>query len=126
LLIDGRGEAADGSAAEGQRGLLIDELVATLAAGAARLREPVAAFVAVLDAERVRWACAGHPGGRLVAAGEAVALAGGARLGDGAIARGEAAFGPDGVLVIGSRGDVLVVEVRRRAGSAILPPQGGS
>ena len=55
----------------GARGLALDELPSNLRAsaeGVVRGGEPVAAFLAILDAEarKVEWACAGHPGGHLM------------------------------------------------------------
>ncbi|MEO8554613.1 MAG: hypothetical protein ABI678_31770, partial [Kofleriaceae bacterium] len=42
------------------------ELAATLRASAVVIDEPVAAFVAILAATTIEWACLGHPGGLLV------------------------------------------------------------
>jgi hypothetical protein len=106
---------------------VLDELLAILQASAERVLrggEPIAAFVAVLDAEArtIAWASAGHPGAVVVdraadpidraAAGAAapgarlVALGGGgARLGAaGAILRGEVGLGAQSVVVIASSG----------------------
>ncbi|HEU4732818.1 MAG TPA: SpoIIE family protein phosphatase [Kofleriaceae bacterium] len=102
------------AATTGERPTL-DALVATLGAGAEgvlRGGEPVAAFLAILDAEArtIAWSCAGHPGAVLLGAGPAavpvVLGGGGARLGEpgGAAVRGEAALDPDALLVIASRG----------------------
>jgi len=93
----------------------LDELLASLRAsaeGILRGGAPIAAFVAILDAEAgtVAWGCAGHPGAVLVTPGAAAAAiplgGGGARLGDphGDAVRGVAPLGPDRVLVIGSTG----------------------
>ncbi|HET7500097.1 MAG TPA: SpoIIE family protein phosphatase [Kofleriaceae bacterium] len=93
----------------------LDALVATLGAsaeGALRGGEPVAAFIAILDpdARTIAWSCAGHPGAVVLAAGpgpDPVALGGGgARLGEpaGGALRGEAALGPDALLVVASSG----------------------
>jgi hypothetical protein len=93
----------------------LDALVATLAASAeAVLRggAPIAAFVAILDAEArtIAWASAGHPGAWLVGPGPDPApgaLGGGGRpLGDpaGAVVRGQAALGSDALLVVASSG----------------------
>ncbi|HEX4420793.1 MAG TPA: SpoIIE family protein phosphatase, partial [Kofleriaceae bacterium] len=91
----------------------LDELIALLGASAEAVRrggEPIAAFVAIVDrdARQLAWACAGHPGALVVEpGGGASALGGGgARLGDphGAAQRGTAAFEPDALLVVGSRG----------------------
>jgi hypothetical protein len=94
----------------------LHELAAALRASAEdvlRGGEPIAAFVALLDADAgtIAWGCAGHVGALLVAPGAdaepAVALGGqGARLGEprGEIERGEAALAPDQLLVIASRG----------------------
>jgi hypothetical protein len=107
----------------------LDELVATLAASAAAVRRggaPIAAFVAILDAEarQLAWCCAGHAGGWLVeppvaladgadTPGDMPALAlpialggGGARLGEpgGAVQRGVADLTGEAALVIVSRG----------------------
>lgn len=112
----------------------LDGLLASLRAsseGVVRGGEPVAAFLAIVDpdARTIAWACAGHPGGAIVDAPDpapdrdpdrapdrdpdrapAVLGGGGARLGASlAVAtRGEAALGPDALLVIAStavRGD---------------------
>src|SRR6185436_13313910 len=93
----------------------LDELLATLGASAENVLrggEPIAAFVAILDAgaHAIAWGCAGHPGAVVVAAPtahdpRAVPLGGGGvRLGDapGAALRGEAALPPDGLLVVAS------------------------
>ena len=91
----------------------LDELLAILQAsadGVLRGGAPIAAFVAILDAEAhtITWACAGHPGALVVAPGaEPVMLGGaGAPLGDprAAIARGEATVGADSVVVVASTG----------------------
>ncbi|CAN5176964.1 hypothetical protein BH11MYX1_BH11MYX1_04310 [soil metagenome] len=55
----------------GSRPITLDELVATMRAssdGVIRGGEPVAAFLAILDAKKltIEWACAGHPGAFLV------------------------------------------------------------
>lgn len=96
----------------------IAELIAALRASAEGVLgggEPIAAFVAILDAEArtIGWGCAGHAGALLVAPGaggaeaNAVALGGsGARLGEprGEVERGAAALAPDQVLVVASSG----------------------
>jgi hypothetical protein len=91
----------------------IHELVAALRAsaqGVLRGGEPVAAFVAILDAgaRTIAWASAGHPGAlRIGPRGEPVAFGGGgARLGaaSGEIATGAAELDPDQVLVVVSSG----------------------
>lgn len=109
------------------RSISLDDLLACLAAsaeGVMRGGEPVAAFVAIVDAETqtMAWACAGHPGGAIVehVAHEGVAFADGsvnarraqvALLGGGgerpgaslAVAqRGQHAFGSDSMLVVAS------------------------
>ncbi|HEY0483021.1 MAG TPA: SpoIIE family protein phosphatase [Kofleriaceae bacterium] len=94
--------------------LTLDDCVAALRASAEdvlRGGEPIAAFVAILDAAAgtIAWASAGHPGALRVAqgGGEPVALGGGgARLGaaSGEVARGAAELGPDHALVIASSG----------------------
>ena len=94
----------------------LDELLATLrtsAEGVLRGGEPIAAFVAILDAGAgtITWSCAGHPGAVVVTPGAAapgpISLGyGGTRLGDsyGAAVRGIAPLGPDSVLVVASSG----------------------
>ena len=91
----------------------LDELIATLRASADRVLRggaPIAAFVAILDAEArtIAWASAGHPGALVVAPGaEPVSLGGGgAALGDptATSARGEATVGADSVIVVASTG----------------------
>jgi len=93
----------------------LDELLVTLRASAEsvlRGGEPIAAFVAIVDASSAAtvWGCAGHPGAHVVpgAGGRApIPLGGGgATLGDalGVWMRGEAPFGPDMTLVIASNG----------------------
>jgi len=96
----------------------LDALLATLGASAESVRrggEPIAAFVAVLDAETraLAWACADHPGGVIVAldaaAPDPIALRGEpARLADssqlGALVRGVARLDPSHVLVVSSSG----------------------
>ncbi len=94
----------------------LDDLLATLRAsaeGVLRGGEPIAAFVAILDAsaETIAWSCAGHPGAVVVTPGAAEASTiplgyGGTRLGDsyGAAVRGIAPLGPDSVLVVASSG----------------------
>ncbi len=59
------------AATTGASGLRLDELLAAMQAsadGVMRGGEPVAAFLAILDAEQqlIEWACAGHPGAALV------------------------------------------------------------
>ncbi|MDB4960380.1 MAG: protein serine/threonine phosphatase [Myxococcales bacterium] len=59
------------AATTGSATLQLDDLVASLRAstqGVMRGGEPIAAFVALLDADRqtVAWACAGHPGAHIV------------------------------------------------------------
>jgi hypothetical protein len=83
--------------------------------GVVRGGEPVAAFLAIVDpdANAIAWACAGHPGGAVVGAGErapAMLGGGGTRLGASltVATRGEAAFPDEALLVIAStavRGD---------------------
>lgn len=94
----------------------LDELLAILRASAERVRggAPLAAFVAVLGDRTIQWACAGHPGARLVIASpatdvdsaRATAIAlpgGGSRLGAGMdLARGEAALARTATLVVTS------------------------
>jgi hypothetical protein len=94
----------------------LDELLATLQAsaeGVLRGGEPIAAFVAIVDASdgAIAWGCAGHPGAYVVGSDvderAPVPLGGGgARLGDafGVAMRGEAVFGADHVLVVASTG----------------------
>ena len=94
----------------------LDELLATLRAsaeGVLRGGEPIAAFMAILDASAgtIAWSCAGHPGAVVVTPGGAapgpISLGyGGTRLGDsyGAAVRGMAPLGPDSVLVVASSG----------------------
>jgi hypothetical protein len=89
--------------------ITLDALLATLRATADDvIREPVAAFVAILDdAGTLAWGTAGHPGGNLVADGTATALGGGgARLGASLVVatRGEIALPPGALLVIASSG----------------------
>jgi hypothetical protein len=119
-------------AAAASAALTIDLVLAALRASAEHVLRggaPIAAFVAILDAEAgtIAWGCAGHPGALLVAPGPAdgestvVALGGGgARLGairgqirdqsgDGAepgdgIARGAAGLLPDQLLILASSG----------------------
>ncbi|MBA3397360.1 MAG: SpoIIE family protein phosphatase [Deltaproteobacteria bacterium] len=112
--------------------IALDDLLTSLRAsaeGVIRGGEPVAAFVAILDAStgRVQWAAAGHPGAMVVgpvaydvafpagsvnaARPRTIALGGGgARLGASLVAatRGETALDADSLLVIAStavRGD---------------------
>ncbi|HEX3477327.1 MAG TPA: SpoIIE family protein phosphatase [Kofleriaceae bacterium] len=91
------------------------ELIGALRASAEdvlRGGEPIAAFVALLDADAgtMGWGCAGHPGAWLAPGagdGDPVALGGkGARLGDtgGDVELGESAIAPDQLLVIASSG----------------------
>ena len=92
----------------------LDDLQASLRASAEGVLrgEPIAAFVAILDAEAqtIAWASAGHPGAHVVASSAPAPPMPlgdlGARLGDasGVWTRGDAAFGPDDVLVVASRG----------------------
>lgn len=119
-------------AAAASAALTIDAVLAALRASAEHVLRggaPIAAFVAILDAEAgtIAWGCAGHPGALLVAPGPAdgestvVALGGGgARLGairgqirdpsgDGAepgdgIARGAAGLLADQLLILASSG----------------------
>lgn len=76
--------------------------------------EPTGAFVALLDARAIAWACDRHPGGAIIAPGAApVSLA----------ARGTADFGTGALLVIES--PAIRVAVRQRAdrrGRATAPP----
>jgi hypothetical protein len=91
----------------------LDRLLATLGAsaeGVLRGGEPIAAFLAILDADAraIAWACAGHPGAVVdnpdPGAAAPISLGGGGDpLGEpGAALRGEAAFDPDMVLVVAS------------------------
>lgn len=94
----------------------VEELLAILgtsADGVLRGGDPIAAFVAILDADTrtIAWGCAGHPGAVVIGAGaregDAVALGGGgARLGDttGTAIRGEAVLPADAVFVVASSG----------------------
>jgi len=102
-------------AATGDSAPTLPELIGALRASAEdvlRGGEPIAAFVALLDAgaRTIAWGCAGHAGALLVAPGDgdpAVALGGkGARLGDtrGDVELGAAALAPDQLLVIASSG----------------------
>lgn len=59
------------AATSGTGAIVLDDLVTSLRAsadGVMRGGEPIAAFLAVLDADRqsIAWACAGHPGGFVV------------------------------------------------------------
>jgi hypothetical protein len=94
----------------------VEELLAALEASAEHVLrggEPVAAFVAILDAVAgtIAWGCAGHAGAQLVApvgGGDSIAvpLGGrGARLGErGAPELGAAALAPDCAVVVASSG----------------------
>ncbi len=105
--------------------VVLDDLLANLRAsadGVMRGGEAIAAFIAILDADRhlVTWACAGHPGANVIgpvaydvlfpmgsAAGPRptqVTLGGGGALGDSLITatRGETPLPPDALLVIAS------------------------
>lgn len=92
------------TSATARQPVVLDELLATLGAsadgvsrGGAAISESIAAFVAILDARArtLAWACAGQPGGGVLAAGgAAMALA----------ARGVAPFEPGSLLVIPSSG----------------------
>jgi hypothetical protein len=111
----------------GARDLRLDELLANLRAsaeGVVRGGEPVAAFIAILDAEarKLEWACAGHPGGHLVPyvaydmmrsgdvpRPQAIALGAGVlgnRLGESlkTESRGVATLAPDSMMVVASTG----------------------
>ncbi len=96
----------------------LDGLLASMGAsseGVVRGGEPVAAFLAIIDADAhtIAWACAGHPGAAVVAGPDrapALLGGGGTRLGASltVATRGEAAFPADALLVIAStavRGD---------------------
>jgi hypothetical protein len=112
----------------------LDDLLASLRAsseGVVRGGEPVAAFLAILDpaAGTVAWACAGHPGGALVApaAGRLVELGGGgARIGASltVATRGEAATGEDTLLVIASTAVHGAEEARWHAALRDCAPAG--
>jgi hypothetical protein len=105
--------------------IALEDLLASLnatAEGAIRGGEPVAAFIAILDAEgqHIRWAVAGHPGGTVVgpvafdlafpagsitgARPKTVALGGDLQLGASLVVatRGETVLPPDSLLVIAS------------------------
>jgi hypothetical protein len=95
----------------------LPELIGALRASAEHVLrggEPIAAFVALLDADAgtIAWGCAGHAGALLVAPGAgdgdpAIALGGkGARLGEpgGDVELGQAALAADHLLVIASSG----------------------
>jgi hypothetical protein len=93
--------------------------------------EPVAAFLAILDpaARTIAWACAGHPGGAIVAARDRAPImlgGGGARLGASlAVAtRGEAAFDDGALLVIASTEVHGDEEVRWQQALRELAPAG--
>ncbi len=128
------------AATAGTARVTLDDLLRTMRAsseGVLRGGEPVAAFLAIIDAaaQKLDWACAGHPGALLVGpiapvdtdtppspatgpqlalAGPppaAIALSGGARVRGASLhaaRRGEAAYPPDTLLVVAStalRGD---------------------
>ncbi len=110
----------------------LDALLATLRATADDvIREPVAAFVALLDdTGRLEWGTAGHPGGHLVTAGGATTAigGGGGRLGTSLIirTRGVVEVPDDGLVVIAStalRGDD---EPAWQAALVELAPAGGA
>jgi hypothetical protein len=87
----------------------LDALLASMGAsseGVVRGGEPVAAFLAIVDADAraIAWACAGHPGAAVVAGADrepALLGGGGTRLGASLTiaTRGEAAL-PDGALLV--------------------------
>lgn len=126
------------AATSGNAPITLDEMLQTMRAsseGVLRGGEPVAAFLAIIDAQahKIEWACAGHPGALLVGpitlldtdtppvqttgqlqampAPAATALSGGPRIRGASLhaaRRGEAAYPRDSVLVVAStalRGD---------------------
>jgi hypothetical protein len=106
------------AATSGSAPVDLDGLLTSMRAsseGVVRGGEPVAAFLAIVDADAhtIAWACAGHPGAAVVAARDRAPVmlgGGGARL-EASLTiatRGEAAFPDDALLVIAStavRGD---------------------
>jgi len=57
------------AAATAGSGVTLDEILAAMRAsseGLLRGGEPVSAFLAILDPNRIEWACAGHPGAALI------------------------------------------------------------
>ena len=104
------------AATAGHAAIALDDLLTSLRAssdGVMRGGEPIAAFVAVLDADRQRvaWACAGHPGAYIVGPPAATPLGGGGAALGASIStatRGEHSLPHDSLLVIASpavRGD---------------------
>jgi hypothetical protein len=113
----------------------LDGLLSIISASAEGVRrggEPIAAFVAILDATTaLAWACAGHPGAEIVGLGGdllAVRSLGGdgARLGDGPAARGVTALGLEQALVVAStgvRGDDRARWLRTLGGAVATGPR---
>ena len=108
------------------RPITLDEILSTMQAsseGVMRGGEPVAAFLAILDAtaHTIEWACAGHPGAFLI--GPIAAIESGLPLGSGkrgrpnAVALGGGSRSPGASLTIATRGttplpvDTLLVVV---------------
>ena len=109
----------------------LEDLLAHLRAsadGAIRGGEPVAAFVAILDADArtVAWASAGHPGGAVLGPRSLVLGGGAAGLGASLVAatRGEAPFAPDAQLVVASTAVRDPDEARWRAALHDQAPAG--
>jgi hypothetical protein len=113
------------AATAGKGTVTLDEVLRTMRAsseGVLRGGEPVAAFLAIIDAstQKLQWACAGHPGAFLIGPvpeqasptaslnttpPKATPISGGPRIKGASLhaaARGEAAYPPDTLLVVAS------------------------
>jgi hypothetical protein len=117
------------AATHGSSRITLDDVISTMRAssdGVLRMGEPVAAFLAILDAQSqsIEWACAGHPGAFVIGPiahvesglpqgsgtggrPKAVALAGEQRPPEASLTaatRGQSAMHPDSMLVVASTG----------------------
>jgi hypothetical protein len=100
------------AATAGTAPVTLDRLISTMRAsseGVLRSGQPVAAFLAILDAQKIEWACAAHPGACIIGpAQETIMISGGPRRGPDAsltaAVRGSSPLSPDSLIVVASSG----------------------
>lgn len=100
------------AATSGSAPISLDRLISTMRAssdGVLRSGQPVAAFLAILDAQAqtIEWACAGHPGACIVGATTALLSGGAKRAPDASLTgavRGASPLSSDALLVVASTG----------------------
>jgi hypothetical protein len=101
------------AATAGTAPVTLDRLISTMRAsseGVLRSGQPVSAFLAILDApaQKLEWACAGHPGACIVGAEKTILISGGPKRGPNAsltaAVRGSSPLMADSLLVVASSG----------------------